>query len=40
VQTGHITSTETILLMPPEQGHNFAGDPYFTDGQAAVLLLP
>jgi undecaprenyl-diphosphatase len=36
---GDVTSEQTIQLVPPEQGHNFAGDPFFTDGQAYVIFL-
>jgi undecaprenyl-diphosphatase len=38
-QTGHVTMLDSIQLMPPEHGYNFAGDPYYTDGQAVILLL-
>lgn len=34
-----ITQTVTIQLVPPEQGHNFSGDPFYTDGQAFILYL-
>jgi membrane-associated phospholipid phosphatase len=36
---GRIEGEQAIQLVPPEQGHNFAGDPFFTDGQAIVLDL-
>ncbi len=36
---GEITSQQTIQLVPPEHGHNFAGDPFYTEGQAVILDL-
>lgn len=29
----------TIQLVPAESGHNFAGDPFYADGQAVILQL-
>jgi undecaprenyl-diphosphatase len=37
--TGLATSSLTIQLVPPESGHNFDGDPFFTDGRAVILTL-
>lgn len=34
-----VAAQETIQLVPPEQGRNFDGDPFFTDGQAVILSL-
>jgi len=36
---GKINGQQTIQLVPPEQGHNFGGDPFFTDGQAVIITL-
>jgi undecaprenyl-diphosphatase len=36
---GAIRSQQTIQLVPQEQGHNFAGDPFTTDGKAFILTL-
>jgi len=37
---GDVTQSETIQLVPPELGYNFAGDPFFTDGQTELITLP
>lgn len=37
--TGLVAQTQTVQLVPPESGHNFAGDPFMTDGQAVVVWL-
>jgi membrane-associated phospholipid phosphatase len=37
---GDVTQRETIQLVPPELGYNFAGDPFFTDGQTELITLP
>ncbi len=39
VDTGRVSSERTIQLVPAERGRNFAGDPFFTDGQAIILGL-
>jgi membrane-associated phospholipid phosphatase len=39
VDTRQVTSEQTIQLVPPESGHNFGGDPFFTDGQAIILVF-
>jgi membrane-associated phospholipid phosphatase len=36
---GVVTQSETIQLVPAELGHNFDGDPFFTDGRADLLTL-
>jgi undecaprenyl-diphosphatase len=36
---GTVADQETIQLVPSEQGHNFNGDPFFTDGQTVILAL-
>jgi membrane-associated phospholipid phosphatase len=36
---GAVTSTDTIQLVPAQSGHNFAGDPFFTDGDAVIVRL-
>ena len=33
------TQTQTLQLVPRESGHNFAGDTFYTDGEAMVLWL-
>jgi hypothetical protein len=38
-QTGRVAKTLTLQFVPPEFGHNFAGDPFFTYGKAVVLWL-
>lgn len=38
-QSGVVTQQSTIQLTAPEQGHNFSGDPFYTDGQAIILYL-
>jgi hypothetical protein len=38
-QTGRVATFDSIQLMPPEHGYNFAGDPNYTDGQAVILIL-
>lgn len=37
--TGDVARSQLIQLVPPERGHNAAGDPFFTGGQAAVVWL-
>jgi undecaprenyl-diphosphatase len=37
--TGDVTNTDTFQLVPPESGHNFAGDPFTTNGQAVLVQL-
>jgi undecaprenyl-diphosphatase len=37
--TGAVARQQAIQLVPAESGHNFVGDPFFTDGQAVVLYL-
>jgi membrane-associated phospholipid phosphatase len=37
---GDVRQSETIQLVPPELGYNFAGDPFFTDGQTELITLP
>jgi undecaprenyl-diphosphatase len=37
---GDVTQSEAIQLVPAEFGHNFDGDPFFTDGQAEIIALP
>jgi hypothetical protein len=34
-----VAKAVTIQLVPPELGHNFAGDPFFTYGKAVLLWL-
>jgi hypothetical protein len=36
---GTVARQETIQLVPPESGHNFDGDPFFTDGRTVILDL-
>ena len=38
-RTRHIANAASIRLIPPEHGYNVAGDPYYTDGEAVILLL-
>ena len=38
-QTGMVAKTLTLQFVPPEFGHNFAGDVFFTYGKAVVLWL-
>lgn len=38
-QSGVVAQQITIQLTSPEQGHNFSGDTFFTDGQAIFLYL-
>jgi hypothetical protein len=38
-RTGLVTDAFTLLLVPPESGHNFNGDQFFTDGRAVILWL-
>jgi len=37
--TGLISNAVTLQLVPPESGHNFDGDPFFTDGKAVILWI-
>jgi undecaprenyl-diphosphatase len=34
-----LAGSQLVQLVPPESGHNFAGDPFYTNGQAFVLYL-
>ena len=36
---GDVAQTQDLQLVPPEQGHNFDGDPFFTDGRAVAIWL-
>jgi hypothetical protein len=36
---GEVAHAQDIQLVSPEHGHNFDGDPFFTDGRAVVLWL-
>lgn len=36
---GAVAQQQMIQLVPAESGHNFDGDPFYTDGQAVVLYL-
>jgi membrane-associated phospholipid phosphatase len=36
---GAVTGTDAIQLVPPQSGHNFAGDVFFTDGDAVIVWL-
>ncbi len=36
---GLITNAFTLQLVPRESGHNYSGDPFFTDGQAVILWI-
>ena len=38
-QTGMVGKAMTIQLVPPEYGHNLAGDVFFTYGKAIILWL-
>jgi hypothetical protein len=38
-QAGVVSQTSSVQLVPPESGHNFAGDPFHTDGVAVILYL-
>lgn len=38
-QSGAVDHQVTLQLVPPEQGRNFGGDPFVTDGRAVVLYL-
>jgi len=38
-QTGRVEKTMIIQLVPPEFGHNLAGDVFFTYGKAIILWL-
>lgn len=38
-RTGDVRREARVQLVPPELGDNFAGNPFFTYGQAAVLWL-
>jgi undecaprenyl-diphosphatase len=37
--SGDVEQQTTVQLAPPEHGENFGGDPFFTDGQAVILVL-
>ena len=37
--TGLVAQAQTLQLVPPESGQNFAGDPFHTDGKAVILYL-
>ncbi len=37
--TGVVANAVTLRLVPSESGHNFDGDPFFTDGEAVILWL-
>src|SRR5258708_278005 len=37
--TGLVSNTLTLQLVSRESGHNFDGDPFFTDGKAVILWL-
>jgi membrane-associated phospholipid phosphatase len=36
---GAVVQQQTIQLVPAESGHNFDGDPFFTDGRSVILYL-
>ncbi len=38
-QTGKVASATSLRLSQPRLGRSVAGDPWFTDGQAAVVIL-
>jgi hypothetical protein len=38
-RTGRVRNAVTLQLVPRESGHNFDGDPFFTDGKAVILSL-
>lgn len=38
-RSGFVTRQVTVQLIPPEQGHNFSGDPFQTDGRTVILAL-
>jgi undecaprenyl-diphosphatase len=38
-QGGGVDQQTMLQLVPAEQGQNFSGDPFFTDGQAVILVL-
>lgn len=37
--TGAVVTSSSFQLVPPETGHNFVGDPFYTKGQAVELVL-
>lgn len=37
--SGAVTQDTPLQLVPPESGHNFDGDPFYTDGKAVILWL-
>jgi undecaprenyl-diphosphatase len=37
---GDVAQSDTVQLVPAEFGYNFDGDPFFTNGQAALVTLP
>jgi hypothetical protein len=36
---GAVATASSFQLVPPESGHNFVGDPFYTDGLAVLLVL-
>lgn len=37
--TSQVTGVAAVQLVPAGSGHNFAGDPFFYDGQAYITAL-